>query len=278
MAPQSSSDRTVPRDGQAQTMPPAQPPGTNALRRPRNDPAQRPRNDPAQYDDLAAAWEDPRGPFAMLGWLAAARATLIPPAARPDAVLLDLACGGGLLAPSVARLGYRHVGFDLSGTALAIATRRGVTAIRADVTRLPVADAVADVVVAGEILEHVADPAGVVAEAARALRPGGTLVVDTIADTALARLVAVRLAERVRGGPPPGLHDPALLVDRAALVRTAAEHGIALRLTGLRPSARGWLRWLAGRPGNVAMHPTRSTAVLFTGVGRKAGSAPAARS
>ena len=56
------------------------------------------------------------------------------------------------------------------------------------------------------------------------------------AATALARLVAVRLAERVPGGPPPGIHDPALLVDRAVLLRECARHGVDLRLHGIRPS------------------------------------------
>ncbi len=232
-------------------------------------PPPRARNDPRQYDDLVLAWQDPRGPFAMLRWLAAHRLTLVPRAARPGAVLVDLACGGGLLAPGVARLGYRHLGVDISARSLQVAAGRGVSAVRGDVTRVPFADSVADVVVAGEILEHVTDPAAVIAEAARLLRPGGVLVVDTIADTALARLVAVGLAERVRGGPPPGIHDPALFVDRAALVATAAGHGIDLRLHGLRPSASGYLWWLLGGADGVRMRRTRLSAVLVAGVGLK---------
>ena len=51
------------------------------------------RNDPAQYDDLAGQWWDPRGTFAMLHWLARARAALVPPAARPGAVLVDMGSG-----------------------------------------------------------------------------------------------------------------------------------------------------------------------------------------
>ena len=72
-----------------------------------------PRNDPRQYDDLAGEWWRPGGGFELLHWLAAARAPLIPPAARPGAVLLDAGCGGGLLAPHLAGKGYRHVGVDL---------------------------------------------------------------------------------------------------------------------------------------------------------------------
>ena len=63
------------------------------------------RNDPALYDSLADEWWRASGGFAALHWLAASRAEHIPPAPGPDAVLVDLACGGGLMAPHVARLG-----------------------------------------------------------------------------------------------------------------------------------------------------------------------------
>jgi 2-polyprenyl-6-hydroxyphenyl methylase/3-demethylubiquinone-9 3-methyltransferase len=79
------------------------------------------RNDPAQYDGLADDWWRPSGGFAMLHWLAASRAEHLPPAARPGAVLVDLACGGGLMAPHVASLGYRHVGVDIGHAGLRVA-------------------------------------------------------------------------------------------------------------------------------------------------------------
>jgi len=228
-----------------------------------------PRNDPAQYEELADQWWAPRGAFAMLHWIAAARAERIPPAARPGAVLLDVACGGGVLAPHIAGRGYRHVGVDLSPTATQVAQRRGMAVARADVARLPLADEVADVVVAGEMLEHVPDLPGVVAELARVLRPGGVLVVDTIAATWFGRLSAITVGERVPAGPPKLLHDPALFVDRAELRRECARHGIRLRLTGLRPSLRDYAGWLVGRRSAVRMVPTRVTAGLFQGVGVK---------
>jgi 2-polyprenyl-6-hydroxyphenyl methylase/3-demethylubiquinone-9 3-methyltransferase len=222
-----------------------------------------PRNDVRQYEGLADQWWQPYGTFAMLRWIAAARATLLPPAPRPGAVLVDLGCGAGL--------GYRHVGVDLVGTSLRLAAEHGVLSVRGDVQRLPVGDGVADAVSAGEILEHVPDHRAAVAEACRVLRPGGTLVLDTIADTRLAKLIAVDIGERIPGGAPPGIHDPALFVNRASLVAEAAKHGVRLTLTGMRPPLLGILRWLARRDPDPAMRPTRSTAVLFQGHGRKEG-------
>ena len=229
----------------------------------------RARNDPRQYDDLAEHWWQPRGAFAMLHWLAAARGNLIPPAERPGAVLVDLGCGAGLLAPHVRGKGYRHVGIDVTTSALEQARAHGVLPIRADVTAVPLASGCADVVAAGEILEHVADLGEAVREACRLLRPGGLLVLDTIAATAAARFLAVTVAERIPGAAPAGIHDPALFVDRPTLVAHCARAGVPLRLRGLRPSVRDLARWVAGRSDTVRMLPAPTTAVLFQGVGRR---------
>jgi 2-polyprenyl-6-hydroxyphenyl methylase/3-demethylubiquinone-9 3-methyltransferase len=227
------------------------------------------RNDPAQYDDLADQWWLPRGQFAVLHWLAAARAELVPPATRPGALLVDLGCGAGLLAPHLTGKGYRHVGVDLTTSALTQAVAHGVTAVRGDVCRTPLADGCADVVCAGEILEHVPDLPAAVGEACRLLRPGGLLVLDTLADTALARLLVITLGERIPGTPPPGIHDPALLVDRGRLVAECARYGVRLALRGIRPAGIDVARWLAGRRASVRLVPVGTTAVLFQGVGRK---------
>jgi 2-polyprenyl-6-hydroxyphenyl methylase/3-demethylubiquinone-9 3-methyltransferase len=248
--------------------------GAATVMRPRNDlrPCHdvRPRNDPGQYDDLVAEWWKPRGAFEMLHWIAAARAALVPTATRPGAMLLDIGCGGGVLAPHIADKGYRHVGVDVSATAAATARGRGIRVVRADAARLPVADEVADVVVAGELLEHVTDLDGVLAEAVRVLRPGGPLVIDTIANTWWGRLSTITVGERIPAGPPPRLHDGRLFVDRDRLVAVCARHGVRLMLRGLRPSVPDYLRWLAGRQANARMVPVRSTAGLFQAYGVKA--------
>ena len=233
------------------------------------------RNNPRQYDDLVDEWWRPGGKFELLNWLAAARAALIPPAPRPGAVLLDAGCGGGLLAPYVAGKGYRHVGVDLGHAGLAQAAARGVCPVRADVTALPLPTGSADVVAAGEILEHVTDLPGAVAELCRVLRPGGLLVLDTVNDNALSRFVTVTLGERL-GLAPVGLHDPALFVDPRRLIDECARGGVRLQVRGVRPSATGLARWLTRRPAPAGrplgrIVPTGSTAVLYQGRGRKQG-------
>lgn len=227
----------------------------------------RPRNDTGQYDDLVGEWWQEGGAFAALHWLAAARGALVPPATGPDDVLIDVGCGGGLLAPHVS--GYRHLGVDLTTSALAQARHHAVLAVRGDAARLPLADRSAAVVVAGEILEHVPDPEAVVAELCRVLRPGGTVVIDTINDTRAARFALVTVAERLPGGPPPRIHDPALFVRPDRLRRAFAAHGVALEVQGLRPSVLDYARFLLDRRRPVRMVPTRSESLVYRGVGRK---------
>lgn len=229
------------------------------------------RNDVRQYAELADDWWRPDGAFAMLHWLAKARAALVPRASRPGAVLVDLGCGGGVLAPHVTNLGYRHVGLDLEPVSLRLAGEHGVAPLRGDVRAVPLLDRCADVVTAGEILEHVADPSTVVAEACRVLRPGGTLVLDTINATTIGRFLAVTVAERLAGKAVKGIHDPALFVPPTLVVAECARHGVPIRVRGIRPVLGPLLRWLITRRGDVSIVPTTSTAVLYQGWGVKEG-------
>jgi 2-polyprenyl-6-hydroxyphenyl methylase / 3-demethylubiquinone-9 3-methyltransferase len=231
--------------------------------------ARRPPNDPGQYDDLVHEWWREEGAFAGLHWVAEARGAVVPPPRRPDALLLDVACGGGLLAPHVR--GYTHVGLDLVASALAVSRARGITPVQGDAAALPFPDGAFDVVVAGEILEHVADTAGVVAELCRVLAPGGTVVIDTIADTWWARFSLVTVGERLPGGPPPGCHDPALFFDPRDLQRVFGAHGVRLAVRGLQWEPLRYLRFVLTRRGRVPMRPTRSLAAVYQGRGTKQG-------
>jgi 2-polyprenyl-6-hydroxyphenyl methylase/3-demethylubiquinone-9 3-methyltransferase len=227
-------------------------------------------NDPGLYEDLAQEWWRPRGAFTPLHWLSAARAELVPKAPASGAVLVDLACGGGLLAPHLDGLGYHHVGIDIGTSATRLARAHGVDAVQGDVRHLPFRSESVDVVVAGEIFEHVAELAATVAEIGRVLRPGGLLVCDTLADTRRCAFVMITLGERL-SFVPRGVHDRSLLVDPGRLQALCEESSITLSVQGIRPSIPQFVSWLLRRRDDVAMRPTHSTGIVYQGVGVKAG-------
>ncbi len=230
-------------------------------------PPLRARNAPEQYDDLADAWWDEQGPFAALHWLAAARGELVP---AGTGTLVDLGCGGGLMAPHVPA-GYRHIGVDRNAAALAQAAVRGIEPVQADVTAVPLPEGCAQVVVAGELLEHVEDLPALVAEIARLLAPGGVVVYDTINATLWARLSLVWIGERMPGGPPRHIHDPALFVAPRRLEALLNAHGLVVEEQfGLRPHPPSYARFLRDRGAPVHMERTRSLAALYAGRARKA--------
>jgi len=225
------------------------------------------------YDRFVDQWWDPRGDFAMLSWIARARADFVPEAAGSHARLLDIACGGGLFGPHLAGKGYRLLGLDLSAKSLREARRHGYDAVmQTDITRIPLASESVDVVTAGQCLEHVPDPLAVIEESCRILRPGGTLIVDTLADTMLARLLVITVAENVPlpGQPPHGTHDHRLFVNRERLVDVAQRNGVELRLIGLRQHLGDWLKYLVRQREDVRIIPMKSTSVLYLAVGTKA--------
>lgn len=94
----------------------------------------------------------------------------------PGRRVLDLGCRSGAVTMHFLE-GNDVTGVDVDPRALELAAERGVVPVRANVEEpLPFGDGTFDVVVAGELLEHVRDPADVVAEVLRVLRPGGAFV------------------------------------------------------------------------------------------------------
>jgi SAM-dependent methyltransferase len=100
----------------------------------------------------------------------------------PDEVVVDLGCGAGEFSAALVQAGARPIGVDVAAEALRRARARlpeGDFRLWAAGGPLPVENAVADVVWAGEVIEHVADVAPWLSEVRRVLRPGGTLLVTT---------------------------------------------------------------------------------------------------
>lgn len=95
----------------------------------------------------------------------------------PAGKALDVGCGMGGNTSVLRDMGWRVVGVDYSPASVEAARRRGVMVVRSDARRLPVADSGVDLVMSTDAWEHVVEDDAVAAEAARVLRPGGTLFV-----------------------------------------------------------------------------------------------------
>jgi 2-polyprenyl-6-hydroxyphenyl methylase/3-demethylubiquinone-9 3-methyltransferase len=195
--------------------------------------------------DADTWWDDRDGPMAPLHWMTPARfayfAEVIGPLAGKR--VLDVGCGGGLLAERFAAAGACVVGIDPQEACVAAARehagRSGLAVAyhRMSGERLAFDDGSFDVVVAADVLEHVEDLPGTVGEAGRVLRPGGVFVFDTVNRTWLARWVVCWLAERVLRVVPRGAHDPRKFIRPRELARLLTAAGLRLRgVTGLGPT------------------------------------------
>jgi 2-polyprenyl-6-hydroxyphenyl methylase / 3-demethylubiquinone-9 3-methyltransferase len=129
--------------------------------------------------------------------------------------VLDVGCGGGILAEEFARLGCAVTGVDPSQPSLEVA-RRHAEREGLDISyrlgtgeHLPVADASFEIVYCCDVLEHVDDVHGVIAEIGRALKPGGVFLYDTINRTVASKLVVIKLMQEWEWSSfvPPHLHD-----------------------------------------------------------------------
>jgi len=166
----------------------------------------------------------------------------------PGRRVLDLGCRYGALTRAYAR-GNQVTGVDVDREALAEAAKLGIDTQWADVdVPLPFEDASFDVVVAGELLEHVRDPARLVAEAKRVLRPGGQLVASVPNAFRLKNRLRF-LAGRWPENDPTHLHlfSPGDLCALLAGFEEPRLHFVSSRLLRVHPRLFGNIVVFAGR-------------------------------
>ena len=137
----------------------------------------------AYFDNVAGQWDDMRRQFFGEG---VRRAAIAAAGVKPGMVVADVGTGTGFLAELALEAGARVIGIDISDGMLAqVSSRfagRAFEARRADEGPLPLQAGEVDAVVGNMVLHHAEDPPAAIADMARALRPGGTLVI-TDADT-----------------------------------------------------------------------------------------------
>ena len=200
-----------------------------------------------QFSRIAAEWWDPKGKFAPLHKFNPVRLSFIrdqvqarfgrdPKAIRPfeGLRLLDIGCGGGLLCEPMTRLGFQVTGVDASerniGTASAHAAEQGLSIDY----RATTAEALAaeghryDVVMALEIVEHVADPAEFIATCRDLVAPGGMLIASTLNRTAKSFAAAIIGAEWVMRWLPKGTHDWQRFITPDELTQMAEATGLTV--------------------------------------------------
>jgi 2-polyprenyl-6-hydroxyphenyl methylase / 3-demethylubiquinone-9 3-methyltransferase len=203
------------------------------------------------YDRLAAEWWDERGSLHTLAALNPVRFGYMRRVITEDLhleltglELLDVGCGGGLLAEEFARLGCAVTGVDPSAESLNVArahaTAQGLR-IRyegASGEALPFPADSFDVVYCCDVLEHVNDVGQVIAESARVIKPGGVYLYDTINRTWRSRLIIIGLLQEWTWTAlmPPGLHDWSMFIRPEELARLLTQCGLTPDgLTGLKP-------------------------------------------
>jgi 2-polyprenyl-6-hydroxyphenyl methylase/3-demethylubiquinone-9 3-methyltransferase len=204
--------------------------------------------DPAEVERfrrMAEEWWDPKGKFRPLHQIGPARLafireemvrhfTLDDRAMKPFAghSIVDVGCGGGLIAEPLARLGATVTGIDPASRNIEIAKlHAGPQGLAIDYRAITVEELAAegrtfDVLTCLEVIEHVPDVGAFIGECAKLVRPGGLMILSTINRTFKAYALAVVGAEYVLGWLPRGTHDWNRFVTPGELSRHLAGAGM----------------------------------------------------
>jgi len=217
----------------------------------------------ARFAALADKWWDPRGEFKPLHRLAPARLAFIrerllahfgsdPKAVRPfeGLTLLDIGCGGGLASEPMARLGFKVAGVDAAGPNIRAAQAHAAEVGLAIDYRHAAAEDLAragetfDVVLALEIIEHVASPELFLESVSALVKPGGCAVLATINRTVKSFALAIVGAEYLLRWVPRGTHDWRKFLRPSEIARGLRPHGLNIgALTGVtyNPGTDTWV-------------------------------------
>ncbi|MDO6533825.1 bifunctional 2-polyprenyl-6-hydroxyphenol methylase/3-demethylubiquinol 3-O-methyltransferase UbiG [Alteromonas stellipolaris] len=205
-----------------------------------------------KFSELASRWWDPEGEFKPLHLINPLRLDFINQHSNGlfNKKVVDIGCGGGILAESMAKVGAEVVGLDMASASLEIAKLHGLeSGINVDyhcVTAESFADSHAgefDVVTCMEMLEHVPDPASVVRACAKLVKPGGHVFFSTLNRNIKSYLMGIVGAEYLLKLVPKGTHDHSRFIKPSELMQMTDEAGLLPRdMTGLHmdPVSQGF--------------------------------------
>lgn len=190
-----------------------------------------------KFSDLAHKWWDKNSEFKPLHDINPLRLDYIDQLVALDGKrVLDVGCGGGILSESMAEKGADVIGIDLGEKALKVAQLHSLeSGVKVDYQAIAVETlaeqqpASFDVVTCLEMLEHVPDPASVVAACARLVKPGGHVFFSTINRNTKAYLLAVIGAEYILNMLPRGTHDYEKFIKPSELALWVRESGLLLK-------------------------------------------------
>lgn len=191
----------------------------------------------AKFSDLAHHWWDPESEFKPLHQINPLRLDWIHALADLNQKrVLDVGCGGGILADSMARKGADVTGIDLASKSLRVAQLHALETGTPNIQYREISvEALAqeqpasfDVVTCMEMLEHVPDPGSVVRACAELVKPDGWVFFSTLHRSAKAFMLAIVGAEYVLNMLPRGTHEYAKMIRPSELAATCREAGLDL--------------------------------------------------